>query len=319
MNNSLARGSKLDFVREQLRRYSGAKKELSDSTFVCCPFHSEKTPSFRIFHGEATKYPGYGKCYGCGERAKWDDLAPKLGLTPFQAPKPKDEYARPIKLVVADESDNPVPDDSTGELRLLGALPRGKVWRGFSTKFLSSLGAQLCNVYYAETNYTTENYIYFPVMVRKKLRGYIRARLRKKKDKPSYLNSPGKWSLHYGLFPLDTAIELMLRTTRNVLVLVEGPRDALRLISLGIPAVAILGTHSWSPTKTKMLELSGVDTVVLMFDGDEAGRKATTLVAKEVGLHLNVKRFLLPLGEDLDPGNVPLEYITKLKRRLKIE
>jgi hypothetical protein len=289
---------------------------LSDSTFVCCPFHAEKTPSFRIFHGDVTKFPGYGKCYGCGERAKWDDLAPKLGLTPFRAPKPKDEYARPIKFALGDEGES---DDSSGELRLLGPLPKGKAWRGFSTKFLSTLDAQLCNMYYAESNYTTENFIYFPVMVRRKLRGYIRARLRKKKDKPSYLNSPGKWSLNYGLFPLDTAIELMRRTTRNILVLAEGPRDALRLISLGIPAVAILGTHSWSVTKTKMLELSGVDTVVLMFDGDAAGRKATALVSKEVGIHLNVKKFLLPLGEDLDPGNVPLEYITKLKRRLKIE
>ena len=314
------RGAKLAFVRQQLDAYSGAKKKLSDSTFVNCPFHHEKTPSGRIFHGDQTSNPGYFKCYGCGTTATWNNLAPKLGLQGFTAPKPKDVYTDELPILLPKTEEQ--QDEAKGTIIITGDVPRRKRWRTISTNLLTEIGAKLCRMHYKETNFTTEEYLYFPVVVRGKERGFIRARKRKLKGKPSYLNAPGAWSKHYGLFPLDYAIELMKTTTKNVLVLVEGPRDALRLLSYGIPAVAILGTQSWSDRKTKMLALSGVDTVVLVFDGDAAGKKARKVIRDFVKLHMAVKHYKFPVREDADeqwdPGNCPEEMILDIKRRLKI-
>jgi len=313
-------GTKLSFVRSQLNAYSGPKKQLSDSVLVVCPYHADTDPSARIWHSDASKSPGYFRCYGCGKHAKWDEVAPLLGLQPFKAPKPQDEYTRDLNLKPLSEDSE--EDDGKGELQIIGDIPPKKVWRNIPTSLLIDLGGKMCNVYYSESDYTTEHFIYLPVVVRKRLRGYIRARMKKVKDKPSYLNSAGKWGHKYGLFPLDYAIALMQKLGLTTMVLVEGPRDALRLLKFGIPAVAILGTQSWSETKTKMLELSGVETVVLVFDADAAGKKATQMIKGAVNMMLNTKVFKIPESpegeEDWDPGNCPVEVIHDLKRRLKI-
>ena len=60
------------------------------------------------------------------------------------------------------------------------------------------------------------------------------------------------------------------------LVLVEGAWDVLRLAQLGVPAVALLGTHL-SPEQARLLRQH--PSITVMLDGDAAGERAARTIA----------------------------------------
>lgn len=276
MNDFVSLVSKRQFVLDELAGYSGTTKKLEGSTFIICPFHSEDTPSGRIFHSETTRSAGFFKCYGCGKTASWNDLAPRIGLKPFKRQKPADEFIN-LSLIPDEESIRDVdmafqPD----EMRLF-ELPKNRTWRGIRTSLLTALGAKICKVNHPEHGWLKPK-VYLPVLMRGELVGYIKARFKKSEDYPSYINAKGSWSKTHGLFPFDYTISMMRSKKSHTVVLVEGPRDALRLLQNGIPAVCILGTQSWSSTKSKMLELAGVNRLVIFMDGDDAGIAATDMI-----------------------------------------
>lgn len=310
----------MEHVLGQLAVYSGQSRKMgTDSTFVCCPFHNERTPSFRIFHSTSSYNPGFGKCYGCGVSKSWDEFASLLNLQPFAGTKPTELYSRPMKLDFDDEDEE--PEYTTTE------LPRNKKWRGIPTNLLIEIG---CKMYRDQWS----KYIFLPCNVGGEMRGYIRGRLRKEKDKPSYLNKAGPWSKKYGLFPFDYTISKMIDKT---IVLVEGPRDSLRLLNNGIPAMSLLGTQSWTRKKAELLEVYGVERVLIMMDGDDAGGQAIDLVMPDLKKYMSVKvidlRYLRGSpyyeyeklkskkekkafkGKLWDPGNIPQRYVDRIKAK----
>ena len=315
---------KLEFVLAQLASYSGVKKVInSGSTFVACPFHTEKTPSGRIWHGPKTRDPGNFKCYGCGIIKSWDELAPALGLQPYKWTKPIPMFSQNAMTPLEDI------EELSFDFR---DLPHDKVWRSINTNLLIDIGCK------GIVQYGTK-FIWMPVTIREEVRGYIRARLHKEKDKPSYLNKPGSWSKTEGLFPYDYSVAMMKKQKRSTLVLVEGPRDALRLLGHNIPAIAVLGTQSWSEQKSRNLELSGASCIIMMMDGDDAGAKAEELIGPSLEKMFQVKTFDLR-GDDSpyckyqdepnpskaarvdgvelwDPGNCPISKLKELKSLLK--
>ena len=115
---------------------------------------------------------------------------------------------------------------------------------------------------------------------------------------PKYINSP-ETSLYrksrelYGQGPARDAIRKGRRA-----VLCEGNLDVLSLYQSGITdAVAPLGT-AFTPEQAKLIKRSA-DSVVLVFDGDAAGRAATlkaAVIAEEAGLAVQAVR--LPDGRD---------------------
>lgn len=253
-------------VEDQLRTYTGKKIQGPDGTTILCPFHSERTPSCHIFHGPRAYVPGYFVCLGCGAKGRWDVIAPAIGLEPFKNGPARPLEARPLAKPKEDET----VDSTDFEIK---RLPKNKAWRGFETNWLHEVGCKLM-----VTSWGTK-FIWMPVIVGGRTRGYIRGRMRKDPagKYPSYLNKSGTWSKTHGLFPFDYAISMMGRS--KTIVLVEGPRDALRLLYHGIPAMAILGTNTWSPKKVDLLELHGVRKVILLMDGDPAGIAATEKIA----------------------------------------
>lgn len=236
------------------------KKVVGDSTFILCPFHSERTPSGRIYHSPLSKSPGNFKCYGCGKSAHWNEVATALNLQKFG-------WSKPIERTPHDLT--PRTEEDVQHTQVLEPLPTGKMWRGFKTSFLTRIG---CSLTY---RYSTP-YLYMPVIVGEHTRGYVLGRLQKVKGLISYINAPGGWSKDYGLFPFHYVAGLQPETV----VLVEGPRDAMRLLAEGIPALAILGTQSWSDRKTRTLELLGCRRVILCLDGDPAGIEGAAKIAE---------------------------------------
>lgn len=342
----------IDHVLSELHKVQGAKVGQTH-TFILCPFHHEKTPSGRIFHNPMRHNVGRFKCYGCGRTASWNEVAELLGLEPVgtQKDRPKEldvpktntalyEHAllppkKPVKPVKDGETEY---EDLFFDLNDYNATKVGlkdNLWRGYDIDFLRQVVK--ARILYSEEY--ERFYVWLPVHVNRRLKGYIKAQLVKPKSKkvPSYMNASGSWSLTHGLFPFDPAIKLMKSLGLKTVILVEGPRDALRLIRAGIPAMSMLGTHSWSNQKTRLLEFAGVERLVLFLDGDAAGKNATRFLRTGYRVATDTIKAINPLGDTfdlkivrlwnaripddhpepkLDPGNVPERFLNKLKRLL---
>lgn len=339
-----------DLIIGELHKVPGKKSIGVNRSFILCPFHQEKTPSGRIHHIDGSPGLGNFKCYGCGVKKRWNDLASVLNLRQYgkEAQRldsmqvPRSDFtsldAELISRTSSREKLELYPLVAGDKNAVTAGLVAGK-WRGFKLDFLRSLGASLARVTTTSKSGDTyaRFYVYLPVDVLNKTRGYVKAQIRKpsSKEVPSYINAKGSWSLRYGLLFYDQAAKLMKSLGKETLVLVEGPRDALRLLRFGIPAISILGTHSWSSEKVRFLTLTGASRVVLMLDGDPAGRQATRLLrtgrnkeGTQVATPLQekfqvkiVRLWLLDVEDSpeakYDPGNCPTDVLHAVKRLLK--
>lgn len=87
------------------------------------------------------------------------------------------------------------------------------------------------------------------------------------------------------------------QSKQNALVVVEDAWSVMRLAQLNIPAVALLGIHL-ADTQKKLL--AGKDKIVLMLDGDHAGKKAAGNLLAILEPFTQVHRISLPSGLDPD-------------------
>lgn len=337
---------RINHVKAQLGRL--AKVRIGQNyTMLLCPFHSDGTPSGRVQHNIAEPARiGKFRCYACGHPAKWDELALQLNLEPF--PDTKQLH---VPAFDTDGLDNTLlntePDCDTAEelefTRLDSKSGRNLLrlstteWRGFKFSYLRSVDAEVASV---TKNGYTRHYLYFPVLVKGELRGYIKALPVKVEGLPGYFNAPGNWSQRHGLFLYDQSVTLMRRLGLHTLVLCEGPRDALRLYRDGIPSICILGTQSWSKRKAAWIEETGADKVILCMDGDVAGRNASRLIYSGIRkiadsapskvappLHeligtvevFDLSEYQKKEGKEfeLDPCNAPDEAIADLRANLE--
>ena len=117
-------------------------------------------------------------------------------------------------------------------------------------------------------------------------------------DGPKYLNSQDTpvFNKRNNLFNLNLAKN---KSPKN-LILVEGYMDVLSLYQYGVTnAVAALGT-SFTPEQARLISRF-VSEVVLCFDTDGAGQKATARAIEVFsGMDINVKILHLPDGKDPD-------------------
>lgn len=94
---------------------------------------------------------------------------------------------------------------------------------------------------------------------------------------------------------------------RAYVVLTECPWGVMRLHQLAIPAVALLGTHL-SPTQRQLLSL--VSRVILLLDGDQAGRDASVRIWQALKDATDVRIVNLP--QNLDPDDLPDVHLAAL-------
>lgn len=274
-----------------------AKRKVSrNSAMVVCPFHNDRSPSGGVNLDETErKAPlGWFRCFGCKTSVPWNNYAEAAGLQTFKcaAKKKSSDYLDPKRVAdeLLDEDDTTNPFDyELSKLKFKKRFPFD-TWREVKVPLLEKLG---CRYVYSE--YFEEYYVWMPVNVQGVLRGYVKARIEKPKNKqPSYVNAKGNWAAKYGLLFFDAAVSMMKRRKLKTLVLCEGPRDALRLLGLGIPACAVLGASNWDDDKRFILEtLVSLERVIVFMDGDDAGIEATKLIKKNLRGHFDVKHVSL--------------------------
>jgi DNA primase len=129
---------------------------------------------------------------------------------------------------------------------------------------------------------------------------------------PAAIDQHGKWKLPPRL-PKNTLLYGHHHCANAILsrgvVVVECPWGVMRLAQLGVPAVALLGTNL-SAVQRRLL--AQAPTVLLMFDGDLAGRQATSRASHLLAAATSVRTVLLPDG--LDPDDLQDSQLLALVR-----
>jgi DNA primase len=319
-----------------IERYVPLKK--GGANYVaCCPFHSEKTPSFTVSPAKQ-----FYHCFGCGAHGNAisflmeyqglgyvdaiKDLAESVGMkVPESAPRANKPDAGPDLYEIMQRASDyyraqlkAAPHaieylkgrGLTGKLAAqfgIGYAPEG--WQNLESVFPDYAGKALKDaglVIDAEgggRRYDRfRSRIMFPILNQ---RGSVIAFGGRVlgEGEPKYLNSPEtplfeKGCELYGLVQARLAIRAAGRA-----IVVEGYMDVVALAQHGVEyAVATLGTATSTTHLQKLLRQT--DEVVFCFDGDAAGRKAAWH-ALEVSLpHLadnKAMRFLfLPPEHDPD-------------------
>jgi DNA primase len=110
--------------------------------------------------------------------------------------------------------------------------------------------------------------------------------------------SEPKYKLPAGFHKSQVVYNLHLVTNQNTIIVVEGFFDCMKVHQAGYPCVALMGS-SLSQRQEELLReyFSGV---VLMLDGDEAGRRATDECLVRLGRKLWVKAIWLSDGQQPD-------------------
>ncbi len=119
---------------------------------------------------------------------------------------------------------------------------------------------------------------------------------------PGDIDRYGKWRFPVN-FPKNQILFNAHRAVpykRNGIVIVECPWAAMRLTQAGVPnVVALLGT---SLSSLQIEWFIGIPAVLLMLDGDEAGRKAVRSITKKLSSVTKVTSYNLPAG--LEPEDL---------------
>jgi DNA primase len=311
---------------------------------ACCPFHSEKTPSFTV---SQTKQ--FYHCFGCGAHGTAvgfvmeyagagfidavKDLAQSVGM---QVPEIKGERPRG-KTEEGDDLYAVLLKAAQYYGQQLKNAPRAIAYlkhRGLSGEIARDFGIGYApdgwqNLQAAFPDYNAKalvaaglviqgdegkrydrfrDRIMFPIVDQ---RGHIIGFGGRVLDQgePKYLNSPEtqlfeKGRELYGLYQGRRAI----RDAGRVIV-VEGYMDVVALAQSGIGyAVATLGTATTPAHVQKLLRQT--EEIVFCFDGDDAGRRAAWRALENSLTQLTdskpVKFLFLPQGEDPDT------YVRKL-------
>jgi len=297
---------RVDIV-DVIERYLPLKK--AGANYVaCCPFHSEKTPSFSV---SPTKQ--FYHCFGCGAHGSAigfvmeysglgfveavEELAHQVGLqVPRQRPDERrqkaaeaapltDYMARAARYYKDQLKASPKAIDYlkgrglTGEIAArfgLGYAPDG--WQNLAAAFPDYQSKALVDCGLVIEGDGGKRYdrfrdrIMFPILdARGNVIGFGGRVIGQ--GEPKYLNSPEtplfeKGRELYGLLQARAAIR-----DEDSVIVVEGYMDVVALAQHGVGnAVATLGTATTPIHVHKLLRQA--DRVIFCFDGDNAGRKA---------------------------------------------
>lgn len=313
-----------EVVKAQLSLYGGRQKPAGEYMMVQCPFHEDGSPScgvyMRIDH--PSKRFGYFNCLGCATSGPWNVFAAQTGL---QTINEWDTKEKTIGNITSAEDERALLGESGVTLRSVlkhmdcmeaQPWPDNIPWRGFKGSLVAEVGGMIIN-----DNYNENVAVLFPIRINGKVKGGVKAIYEKRyKAQLGYITMKGEWVNKYGIFLYDYVKNMIAVNEYTFVILVEGPRDALRLVKLGLPAVAILGANTLGKQKAMLLASMGVDYIYAMPDNDKGGSVMWKNVKESLADKATVRRLKLPVERDeegkiikVDPFNAPIAIINTVK------
>lgn len=305
-----------------------------------CPFHSEKSPSFYVYPETQSFY-----CFGCGaggdvitfiKKINNIDYVEAVKLLAARAGMPEpaedDKVGRMRSRVLSINKDAArwfyaCLNSSTEEAKQARAYWRR---RGLDDKTIVKFGLGYApddfksTYYYLKDKGYTDAELLESGLVKRSEKGNIYNVFRKRvmtpifdlrgnivafggrvldDSKPKYINSPE--TLVYKKSKVVFALQLAKKSTSRRYVLCEGYMDVISMQQAGIDtAVCACGT-ALTPDQVRMIS-EYADEVVLCYDSDEAGQKATAR-SLELFRDSPVKVGVLQIPNAKDPD----EYIKK--------
>lgn len=297
---------------EVLAHYGLAFEVRGNDLVGLCPFHKERNPSCRV-----TPARGLFRCFGCGARGSVLDFVAKKELVPikqaavllaawFGIGEGDAVRARGVAAARRNDSDDagsPHSNDRDENLPLAPPLRLDPAHpylaaRGLSAETISVFGLGYC------ADGELRGRIAIPIHDHL---GQLIAYAGRYPGEP-----PGRIP-RYRL-PKGFRKSLALFNFHRVagarhLVLVEGFFGAIRLHSLGIPAVAVMGS-SLSARQENLLLGSAAERLTILMDGDEPGCRATREIVEQLIRRIHVRVADLPHGAQ--PDTLPEEAVRRL-------
>ena len=327
-------------IADVVSGYVRLNKKSGSNLFGLCPFHSEKTPSFSVAPDKQIYH-----CFGCGKGGgvfnfimeienltfpeSVEFLAKRVGLQVPEENRDDPESRRREQLLKLNKdagrffykqflSEAGAPAQDYALRRGMTPETVKKFGLGYAPDTWDSLVKAMKALGYSEglmlqaglvrkgkkggVYDTFRNRLMFPVFdVRGNVIGFSGRILGD--GEPKYMNSPETpvFNKSKNLFGLNLA----KKTKLGHIILCEGNVDVVALHQAGFDnAVASLGT-SLTPEQARLISRY-VNEVVIAYDGDTAGQKAT---ARAIGIleKLDVKVRVLTMTGAKDPD----EYIKK--------
>lgn len=254
------------------------------------PEHEDSNPSFRV-----DKVSGVAHCFSCGFKT---NIFKYFGI-----------FTNPVPIKIAALKEKLAELQTTNGLEVPnGHTPYTRSFRGISAATLKHFGA-----FYTNHVEKLADRIVFPIKdITGKTVVYV-GRHTLSNGNPRYVNYPS--GVRIPVFPSH------LPSGYSSLVLVEGIFDMLNLYDKGLEnVICAFGTNTLqNDTKSKLLpfKAQGITHIYLLFDGDEAGRKASGILKPIIEAEGFIVE-IINLPDDTDPGELDVEdvrsiaeYITK--------
>lgn len=263
--------------------------ERGDNFAIICPFHSETKPSCSI-----SEENGMFHCFGCGERGSFAKLMEEIdskyvwrGFEEEEVEIVKQKKIRLSEKVLGEFKPAHLVSASEYYIRT-----QRKIWdyKSFDLRYctISSRKGRWCGR------------IIFPIYDLKGKFLSISGRTIFNVQPKSLKYPKVRVNTFYGVKQLPEGWE-------DFVVIVEGEFDAIYLQQFGVPAIALLGTGVKRFTNEQMDYLLTKKKVVVSLDGDEAGRKATLQLTKQLAGLVHVRVMELPFGKD--PNDLKREEV----------
>lgn len=288
----------VDFIINQLQSIHINSIISGGSIRICCPFHSENTPSCYVNLDEDKVPLGIFNCFSCERSGNWNKLAIQLNLE--QVDLRQQCYDKEFTNLYRKYKKFLEPNY---KLPTTNLAPWEGEWRGFTA---SSLAAYQPAKFY---DMESEEYrIFFPIIQKRKLMGHLSERINDHDKGPKHKfckNFPSQKCL----YPIDLPLQ------RSV-ILVEGLGDMLRLRKEGLTALCFFGTGNWNKSKISLLmgHSNIIKHVIVCGDGDKAGHQINRIIKRDLENYFRVSVFKIPILEKkIDPGDMSNSYIRALK------
>jgi len=263
-----------------------------------CIFHEQtdkSRPSLGIY-----KETGCGKCFGCGTYS-WKDFCEEWGISVVDfidtvKENTWDRFRTKILGVKTQQTYKRFKLPNTlispfGDRRCMKYITE----RTLDIRLLEKIGVKLCK----DEGSKYYDYIIFPIYDEKGILFFDARYVGDDPQKPRW-RRPKKCAFWKTYFNWENIKD------RRRLIFVEGVTDAIKMIQFGFKET--IPAKEFSLHQINMILNSEVETIVLMYDNDEAGRTAKNKNGKDIHFVAKAMNLFGNSGRDIVIGNIPDSY-----------